>query len=180
MLKEGQPLDQALATVLEEAKNDKTQKDTQIDESTNPSESLQTENSEAKIEEFIRSLANQAAEATLASLPYIAIEQHYRIEALFKFCLQEGKSKEQALTTFLNEIKNLKESGENIQNSKAEKETSQSTDTPISEELNNLISKLAALAARTTLASLLQMLRDWGAPLTLGVRACKHCVGCYN
>lgn len=83
MLKEGQPMDQALATILEEAKNDKTQKDTQVNGSTNPSESLQTESSEAKLEEFILSLANQSADATFASLPNIALEEHHRLKALF-------------------------------------------------------------------------------------------------
>lgn len=83
MLKEGQPMDQALATILESAKNDSIQKDTQSNARANPSQSPQTENSEAKLEEFILSLANQSADATFATLPNIAFEEHHRLKALF-------------------------------------------------------------------------------------------------
>lgn len=83
MLKEGQSMDQALAIVLEAAKNDSLQKNTQTNRSVNASQSPQTENSEAKLEEFILSLANQSAEACLANLPNIAFEEYHRLKALF-------------------------------------------------------------------------------------------------
>lgn len=83
MLKEGQSMDQALATILESAKNDLSQKDTQTNPRANSSQSAQIENSEAKLEEFILSLANQSADATFATLPNIAFEEHHRLKALF-------------------------------------------------------------------------------------------------
>jgi len=83
LLKEGKPMDQALATVLEAAKNDRLQKDTQTNGSTNPVQSPQTESSQVNLDEFIQSLANQAADSTFANLPNIAIEEHHRLKALF-------------------------------------------------------------------------------------------------
>jgi len=80
-----EPMDQALATILEEAKSDKMQKDIQNNENISPSQmqSPQAENSEAKLDNFILTLANQAANATLTSFPNIALEEHLRLKALF-------------------------------------------------------------------------------------------------
>lgn len=83
LIQGGKQINEAINAVCEEAKNEKTHKDTQVNDSTDPSESLQTENSNAKVEDFILSLANQSADATFASLPSIAIEEHQRLKALF-------------------------------------------------------------------------------------------------
>jgi len=85
LLKEGKPMDQALATILEEAKSDKMQKDIQNNENAShpQMQSPQAENSEAKLDDFILTLANQAANATLTSFPNIALEEHLRLKALF-------------------------------------------------------------------------------------------------
>jgi len=63
LLKEGKPMDQALATILEEAKSDKMQKDTQNNgNGSHPQmQSPQAENSEAKLDDFILTLSCYAA-----------------------------------------------------------------------------------------------------------------------
>ncbi|WP_250126314.1 hypothetical protein [Chroococcidiopsis sp. CCMEE 29] len=72
MLQEGKPMAQALVMLLDEAKNGRAGKET----------STNTPNAE-EIDSFILTQAQRAADATLASLPQIAVEEHQRLKELF-------------------------------------------------------------------------------------------------
>ncbi len=83
LLKEGKPMEQALATILDEAKNGKPERAPQTNGSAAHSKSPQTELSEVKLDEFILAQGDRAADVTLASLPDIAFEEQQRLKALF-------------------------------------------------------------------------------------------------
>ncbi|MES1026214.1 hypothetical protein ABN584_25290 [Gloeocapsa sp. BRSZ] len=71
-LQAGKSMEQAIKTLLDEAKTNREEKITNTS-SINPEE----------LDGFILNQAEQAADKTLFSLPQIAIEEHYRLKALF-------------------------------------------------------------------------------------------------
>lgn len=79
LLEEGKPMDEALATILDEAKNGKT-REFQIDEeNSQPTDTPKAE----ELDNFILRQAEYAADATLVSFPQIANEEQHRLKELF-------------------------------------------------------------------------------------------------